>query len=267
MLVSGCWTLDIFDHQGKVLSSCTRKNAVVSLAATQDADLLRGVLLSSPIRAMALGSDGTATSSGLTQLFAEVTRKAIPVAGVNQTYQKNLRSGVTVTLQQTFGPGLTFTLREAALFADIVELSTPTVAPILTPSESGGLLTAGTYTVVYTWKNNNGETQASPSAQTAISGSTGKITVTVPALPAQATQTRVFVGIGTPVINGTTTTTSYEATDPSAGPDEPPASNTSLIPGILNSGAMLNRVVFPDQSITSGTTFAITVPLLFNSGA
>lgn len=266
MLISGVWTVEVFDQWGRVVATQRQENSVMSLVAAQDADLLRAHPRSSPIRAIALGDDGTANTSSLTQLFSEITRKAIPAADVNTAQQQNIRVGSVVTIKQLFGPGLDFTLREAGLFADIIELSNPTVAPVLTPSESGGILTAGTWDVVYTWANNNGETEASPVAQAVIAGSTGKITVEIPALPAQATEARIFIGIGAPTLNGTTTTTDYEATDPSLSADEPPVSNTSLIPGIPNAGAMINRVVFADQAIIASMTCTVTVPLVFNSG-
>lgn len=262
VLVKGSGTLWICDARGRCRRTMRRDNLIVNGSKFLVADLLRNHPLSSPLQAIAVGSNGAAASSGQTTLLAEVARKALPAADTDTTLAKNLRSGTTIIIRQTFGPGLAFTLRESSLFGDIVALANPTVAPGLTASDTGGTLTAGTYTVVYTWKNNNGETQASPSAQATISSSTGKMTVTLPALPSGATQARVFAGIGSPVLSGTSITTSFVVSAPPAGPDTPPGVNTSLIPGVANSGRMVNRLVWPDASILIDETFTIEKQLV-----
>lgn len=239
-------------------------NDIMVVAKTQAADLIREHPLSSPIRAMAVGSSATAVNTSQTQLVAEVTRKAIPTAGTNTATQINTRSGSEITIRQVFGPGLVFTLREVGLFADIIELTDPSSAPGLVSSASGGTLTTATYTVGYTYVNNNGETILSPTAAIAVTGPTGKIDVTVPALPSRATATRVYAApSGTPLLSGSTTTTAYAITSFPAGVT-PPVSNTSLIPGLPNTGAMINRAVISDLSVLVGTTFFAETKLIFS---
>lgn len=264
MIGGGHARLWVMGANGQFVLLRSQHNDIMAIAKDQNADLVRGHPLSSPIRAFAVGSSSTAVTTAQTQLGAEVTRRPIPQAGVNTTTQRNLRVGTEVTFRQVFGPGLDFVLREMALFGDILELSNPSAAPVVTPSESGGTLTAGTYTVVTTWANGNGETQMSPPAMATITGTTGKIDVVVPPLPEQATTTRVFAApSGTPLLSGTTVTTTYAITAFPAGAP-PPAINTAVLAGIPNSGRMINRVVIADATILTSTVFVVESKLIFS---
>lgn len=254
----------IRDNDGLFRLSAAFHNDIVLGAKQHNADLMRGHPLSSPIRAFALGSDATPVAVEQTQLVSEVTRKTIPAADVNTSTQVNILIGNELTLKQVFGPGLSFILREVSLFGDIVEIDNPAIAPIVTPSESGGTLAAGTYAVVYTWNNNNGETIASPSANAVIVGSTGKIDVTIPALPATATQARIYAApSGTPLFSGFTVTTTYAITSFPGG-STPPVTNTAVLPGEPNSGRMIDRAVLADRTILTGTVFTLEVKLIFS---
>ena len=263
MVVRGHMRVWVYE-KGQMVSYRARDNLIMTVAKDQMADLVRGRLLSSPLRAFAVGSNGTAAASNQTQLLAEVTRKAIPPADVNTEQQKNIRSGTEVTIRQVFGPGLNFTLRELGFFGDIVELPNPTESPIITPSASGGTLATGVYEVAYTWANGNGETQAGPSAFATVTGPTGSIAVVVPSLPAFATTTRIFAApSGSPLLSGTTTTTAYTITAFPSGA-APPLVNTTTLPGIPNSGRMINRVVLGDQTILPSTVFMAEGILVFS---
>ena len=55
-----------------------------------------------------------------TGILAEVARKALAAAGTNTATEINTRAGNVVTLRVTFGPGLTLTIREAAVYGDIL---------------------------------------------------------------------------------------------------------------------------------------------------
>lgn len=264
MLKSGHAKLWIADSGGRFQLVCDQPNTILTQAKGQDADLLRGHPQSSPLRAFAVGSDGTASSAGQTQLLAEVTRRPVPVPGTDTAQQKNIRTGSDVHIRQVFGPGFSFVLREWGLFGDLVELANPILAPVLTPSESGGLLTAAVYTVVYTWINLTGETAASPPAFAIITGSTGTIAVGLPTLPNTAVTARVFAApSGPPLLSGTSTTTTYSITAFPVGA-APPAGNTALIPGGPNAGTMVNRVKIADHTILPATVFVAESVLVFS---
>jgi hypothetical protein len=66
----------------------------------------------------------------------------------------------------------------------------------LLAAASGGSLATGTYTVRYTFANPAGETQASPSSSVAVTGPSGKITVTAPPrFPADCTKIAVYAAL------------------------------------------------------------------------
>lgn len=238
-------------------------NAILDAAKFQFADLIRGHPLSSPLRAIALGSDGTATTGAETQLGAEVVRAALPPADTDTTTQKNILTGTTIEFRQTFGPGLDFTLREIGLFGDLIQLDTPTVAPILIASQTGGLLTSGTYTVVYTWRNATGETEVSPIATAEITSNIGLIDVAIPVLPIGATTARIYAGIDTPGLSGSTTTQTYAIGAPPLG-GPAPSSNTTLLPGTVNQGRLINRAVIADHGYIATDVFTVRSVLLMS---
>lgn len=77
----------------------------------------------------------------------------------------------------------------------ITGIATPTVAPTLTTATTGGTIGAGTYYVLYTYKNLIGETASSPVASITTTGTTSTITVTAPAAQAGQTAYNVYVGL------------------------------------------------------------------------
>lgn len=248
---------------GLMVCEYHQHNDILDAAKLQFADLIREHPLSSPIRAFALGSNGTATTGAETTLGAEVVREVIPAAGTDTATEKNILTGSTIEFRQTFGPGLTFTLRELGLFGDLIALSNPTVAPEATAVQTGGTLTAGTYTVVYTWKNNNGETEVSPSDTAVITSSVGKIDVVIPALPLGATLASIYAGTGTPALSGTTATATYTISAPPAG-GAAPGTNTTVLPGIANSGRLINRAVIADHAYISTDVFTVRSVLILS---
>lgn len=114
-------------------------------------------------------------------------------------------------------------------------LANPTVAPTLGTATTGGTVAAGTYTIAYSWNNQAGETQIGPTAQVTTTGTTSTITVTVPALPTNATGWNLYiaaVGTTTPLYKqsgspfaGTSTT---RTTPPTTTGSTAPASNTAI---------------------------------------
>jgi hypothetical protein len=85
-------------------------------ARTLSADIARGAV--NPLSVFCVGTDGTATSSGQTKLLAEAARVLLPAAGTDTSTQKNLRSGLSVTLWSSF-TGLDGTFREGGLAGGI----------------------------------------------------------------------------------------------------------------------------------------------------
>lgn len=251
------WVID----GGKLYLREECENLVVTQAKTQLANLVREADGSFPIRVFALGSNNTATAGGQTKLFAEQTRKLIPPAGIDTPQQGNYLAGDDIIIRQVFGPGLSFTLREAALFADIAELPNPTVAPILTSQPTGGTLADGTYTVGYVWLNATGRSLLSPTAQVVISGgvSSGSIDATIPPFPQEAAQVWFYGSVSGGLLANqrvhtqSVTYTIVEAFDGIA----PPVSNNTALPGVADSGTMINRVVLSDLAIISSTTFVL----------
>ncbi len=79
-------------------------------------------------------------------------------------------------------------------------LATPAVA-VLTPSEAGGTLAAGTYYIKVAAINENGVSIAGPESNAVIAGPTGSISVAYTAIPG-ATGYRVYVGTASGVQTG-----------------------------------------------------------------
>lgn len=180
-------------------------NLVVDAAKPLIADLLRGDVSASALRAMAFGRDNTAAAGGQTGLVDPFALVEIPPAGTDITGSfpklRNIRSSNTVTIGVSCGPaadqfavttGLntagnpsTNQIKEYALVGGVVEIPAPSSAPACVGSTTGGSLTAGNYDVSFAWISANGETIES-AAQTNVnvaSGTTGKITVTIPIMP------------------------------------------------------------------------------------
>lgn len=221
------------------------KNLIVDSAKPLVADLLRGDPSASALRAMAFGRDNTAAAGGQTKLVDEFCRVEIPPVGTDVTGSfpklRNIRSSNVVTIGVSCGAGLntagnpsTNQFKEYGLCGGVIELTAPSSAPTCTPSTSGGSLATGNYDVSYAWISASGETVESP-AQTNVniaSGSSGKITVTIPALPSgfllrgggkfdfavyanTAGNARRYIGGGTA---STSTTTAFDVTAiPAAG--------------------------------------------------
>jgi hypothetical protein len=246
-------------RDGTVLQYQKTHNLILDSAKGLLADLMRGHPLSSVLRAVAIGSDGTTPDIGDAGLLSEVTRLPLPVADIDTATERNvLVAGVTASIYQTFGPGLVATIREVGLAGDIVEIADPTAAPVLAESASGGFLESGTYTVGYSWSNNNGETLLSPTDSIVVTGPTGEITVTLPTLPSTAVTANVYAALDpNPVLlSGSEAGTSYVFGTVPTGQAEPGA-NTTLIPGIIGSGRFLNRGVFGPFGLTGTETLTI----------
>lgn len=95
-------------------------------------------------------------------------------------------------------------------FVEPAAIKDPTAAPTTGTATTGGTLAASTYTYVYTWATEKGETLPSPvSSGQATTGSTSTVTVTVPARPTWARFTKVYgrTGSGNRRLVGQTTTT------------------------------------------------------------
>ena len=112
------------------------------------------------------------------------------------------------------------------------QIASPGSAPTGVAAGSGGTLATTSYYAKFTHVDELGnETAPSPeSAAVPVTGPTGKVTWTVPALPVGAVATRVYVRetAGALALSGSTVTTTYETTAlPGVGAATPPASNTT----------------------------------------
>lgn len=133
-----------------------------------------------------------------------------------------------------------------------------TTAPItLATSTTGGTVAAGTYNVRITYVNPTGETLASVSTPITTTGTTSTITVTSPAALGDATQYKVYMGTGTPTLQGAATnigTNFVQSTAVGAGAALP-ATNTAVSPLAATS-------LFSSIGITSGDElFIYTTPV------
>lgn len=121
-------------------------------------------------------------------------------------------------IQRTIAPGNTF-------------VATP-AAPTLAAATTGGSLANGTVFVTITAVNNVGETIASAEASVAVTGPTGTVTVTFPALPTGASGWNVYAASATGAeikANGTTAVTgaTYAITALPSGTAPAPTANTA----------------------------------------
>lgn len=100
--------------------------------------------------------------------------------------------------------------RKFVTAADIVD---PTNAPTTAAATTGGTLTAagGPFVYAYSWGTAKSETKVSPAAAgQAVTGSTAKVTVTVPTLPTWADRTYVYRQVsGNLLLVGTTAGTTF----------------------------------------------------------
>jgi hypothetical protein len=108
-------------------------------------------------------------------------------------------------------------------------IANPTAAPTLATVTVGGVLPAATYYVRYSWVSPNGETMVSPEANIITTGTTSTVTVTIPALPAGATLSGIYIGtaVGTGTKQGTTATTSYTQSAALVAGAAAPGTNTT----------------------------------------
>ncbi len=240
--------VSLLDPDGTSRIVSFRPELVVTTGKELIADLLRENTLTTAIRAIGIGTSNAAPSISNTILGTEIVRKAVPAPGTNNAgpgaaHAVNVRSGSQITLGVSLGPNLNGnTFHEIGFFGSIIELANPVTAPVCTPSASGGSLATGTYTVSYSWKNGNGETLEVVTTGVSVTGPTGSIGVTVPALPTGATHSRIYSAIGASRLRITDITgTSYTITTLSGSSGSPSASNTTLRPGIINSGVLFDR--------------------------
>lgn len=99
------------------------------------------------------------------------------------------------------------------VFRTAADITDATSAPTTAAATTGGTLTAagGPYVYAYSWGTAKGQSKVSTAASgQAVTGTTAKVTVTVPALPAWADRTYVYRQVnGALALLGTTTTTTY----------------------------------------------------------
>jgi hypothetical protein len=115
---------------------------------------------------------------------------------------------------------MTNTPKKIYIGQPVQQVLDPTTAPTLgQTANTASTLSAGTYYVVYTWKNANGETTISPRASFTTSAG-NELNITVPAFPSGVTHAVIYVsttsGSETKQVEITTTTHKLTA-DPIVG--------------------------------------------------
>lgn len=108
----------------------------------------------------------------------------------------------------------------------------PPAAPATATATTGGSVAAGTYNVRVTYLNAAGETLSSANSTQVTTGATSTITVTSPVASADATQYKVYMGTGTPTLQGGATNigTNFVQTAAVTGGAALPVANTASSP-------------------------------------
>jgi hypothetical protein len=257
----------------RIVERLQTKNMVVNGSRPWMANLGRENPLSSPIRAVAIGTSSTAPALTQTGLVAEVFRKVIPASGTDLPTQANLivtSPNTIVTIRQLMSPfvandgipsaGLVppVTIREFGLFGDIAEIANPVTAltaPSFSANSSAGNVPAATYNVTYSWSNSVGETTAPTAYGYNFSNPPNtQFVVTIPAPPSTATQVNLYINgflYGSTSSNLSNPQITVNTTPPGSG-QTPKSTNTSFKPGSLNSGTMINRAIIGPVTMNDG---------------
>lgn len=266
-------------QNGVVVQRQHKKNMIVSLSRKLLGNLTRGFQQSSALNVMAIGTGSIAPDTTDTTLGSEVYRMALPAADTNTPLAANTITldPVQVTFRQTLTPfaassgtpagGLsgTHVITEFGLFGDVQSLTNPASAPTIGSQDTTGTTPAEDYNIKFTWVNGNGETAAS--AQVAhTQSSTGSFTVNLGTAPVEATKARLYINTvsvdgnyylyGTEVTDLTSDPVTFNvAVDPPTTGTQAPSTNTSTVPGALDSGTLFNRALIgePGGVSISGT--------------
>ena len=264
----------VWDEHDRLRHEQRFTNLVMKLSRNSIGNMLLGSPLCSGIQAIAVGTSSVLPTIGDTTLGAEIFRQAMPPFGTQTPVQMRFMSStdpVVVTFAQTVTPfvggagiaapggvGSSFFAGEFGLLSDIAPMVDPTTlyptttsAPTLAAhSPASGSAPNADYAVKYTWQNANGETlPSSPSGTLTLSGQ-GCFNITLPAAPAQAVSVRIYISTAAGLFwyfgtaAASTTTFSVDVQPPTSGVN-PPSANSSLVPGVYNSGTLFNHTIFP----------------------
>lgn len=258
-----------------------KKNLIVNLSRPFLADLARGMLLSAPIGAIAIGTGSTAPSLTDTVLVNEVYRMAMPAPGTDTPLQANvlLTSPTQIVFRQTLTPFVassgrptsplvgTQVITEFGLFGDILAITTPTAAATISSQNGTGTVPNNNFNIKYTWVNDIGETAPSP-AVAHTQSVTGSFTINLGPAPTQATKARLYIEnvtaapgtfwrFGTDIspLPSSGNVTFTVSTNPPTFGTAAPSTNTSVAPGNNGSGRLFNRALIgsPGGVSMSGT--------------
>jgi len=290
------WVVDRNDHS-IVKSHGVSHNLVVDASRPFVGDLVRGYSFSSPLRALAIGSnnDGVpgptdpnnniAVQTIDTKLNDEIGsagsptgRAELPVAGTDTTSAKNTISGNVVTLRQLVDPSAAVTVREMGLFGDIPDLTTPTAALTVDSNDTtlGTLPPSTTYHVRFTYYNAAGETAGTTSGGSHTSlttpsdgGNDNSFVFTAgSSLPAGAVGTKVYgsttgSGGAYTLMGMFVGTNTGRVTTPPNGTTAIPTTNNLNAAGEYESGRLFNRAFIGPATLAPADTIIIEVQITF----
>lgn len=152
-------------------------------------------------------------------------------------------------------------------------LSAP-AAPTVNNAGTGGTVLAGTYGVIVTYVNKNGETLGSSSTSTTTSGSTSTITITTPAFVSGATGWYAYVTQAGGVTYTRQQTAGQPSTvgvnlvltaPPSSGGANPPGGNTSQS-NPFTTADVGKAIMIKGAAVSGVTTLVTTISAFTNSG-
>lgn len=282
--IKGYVSFKKWDDHGQLVDAGKFTNLVTSISRRSIGNRLRSHPLASGVRALAIGTGSAVPTIGDTTLASEIYRQAIPAAGIDLPWSRNIISPppgvVMVTFAATLTPfgsgtgtvapggvGASFFVGEFGLFADVVAIADPTVIATLAPhSPAAGSVNNNDYAVKYTYENDNGETLPSTTSTTLTLAGQGGFDITLPAAPAQAQRVKIYIKTGAgnyiyhDVITDPLITVYSVNTQPDSNPlsAQPPLANSSNIPGKTGSGTLVNRAIFPSpQQMLTGFQIGI----------
>ncbi len=216
---------------------------------------------------LASSEASVATTSATTTNFIGVTAPAAPPGATAMNVYVGTSSGNEIYNGRLPSPSTSLTNFYAIITPPPTTQVPPSAnaaflfkAPSLTvvaPTSGGTLAPSTTYFVEYTYKTASGETTVSPesSVTTGPNSSTNSISISLGTFPTGVTSANVYVGTasGAETFNGTTTTTSYTITVPSAG-------GAAAAPTI-------NTTVNTSGSSSTGVPTNLSFTLINNPGA
>lgn len=271
-------------RDGKVIDHQRKKNLVVDSARMIVSGLVANdANFHSGIKAIAIGTGNTSPSHEQSTLVSEVFRRNLPAFGTDTSGSANYLtvSGgrYKATFRETLSPldptgdyggtlkdgvntSSSIEIKEAGLFGNLIAMATPSISPTLTAASSGGSLEDTSYDVKFTWANLTGETaltSGSAASHTFASGSTNKLTVTIPSTLSTATTLKIYMSInGTDyylqksvAITDWSGTQVVQITDPFSTATLAPTTNSSTLPGIIDGGTMFNRILIGPVVMTA----------------